>query len=99
MCKTKNVHNFSQFLGVMLASQMEPFLFLIMMLTYGLANIQIRMPFQLAFFIMNASLPESVTNLNCQKGLFDQDGYRAETMLLDVALCLTQKTNYGFFSH
>jgi hypothetical protein len=48
----------------MLASRAVPFL---MMIQHGLANMQIRMPFQQAILMMDAGLPESALNLNCQK--------------------------------
>jgi hypothetical protein len=79
----------------MLASRVVQFP---MIRTHGLANMQIRMLFQLAIFIMNAGLLESALNLNCQKVAFDPDGNTAETMFLAVALCLTPKTNCQFFS-
>jgi hypothetical protein len=55
----------------MLASRVEPFL--LTMMTYGLANTQIRMPFRLAFFIMNVGLPESAVNLNFPREPLDRD--------------------------
>jgi hypothetical protein len=42
------------------------------LVTHGLADIQIRMPFELILFWMNAGLPESAITLNCQKEPLDQ---------------------------
>jgi hypothetical protein len=53
MCNRKN-QSFAQFLGVMLASRMVPFMIII----YGLAGIQIRMPFHLIIYLIDAGLPE-----------------------------------------
>jgi hypothetical protein len=45
---------------------------ILVMITHGLAIIQIRMPFQLLVFMRDAGLPESLITLNCKEP-FDRD--------------------------
>jgi hypothetical protein len=60
MCKKGS---FSQFLGLILASRIMP---IMMMIIYGLAIIQIHLPFQLLVIMRDAGLPENHITLNCQ---------------------------------
>jgi hypothetical protein len=86
LCFEKKFVHFLKFLGVLLASRIAAFL-----ITYVLADIQIRMASKLDI-IMDAGLPASFIEWNCQKESFDRDEKATTSMSLAVALCLIPKT-------
>jgi hypothetical protein len=71
---------------------------ILLMLSHGLAIIQIHMPFQLLVFMRAAVLPESHMTLNCQQEPLYPDGKATVAMSMAVVLFLIRKTNCGFFS-
>jgi hypothetical protein len=70
------------------------------LLTYGLAEIQIRMQYHLVGLMMLiAGLPERYIALNCRKEPFGRYEMELEaSMFMVVASCWILMTNWPFFS-